>query len=312
MNSIINTQVFANTFSFPSDAVDKHIKLASAVQLKVLLYIFRHSSEELDAKDIATALSIDENQVADAVCYWSGTGILKAPVNTARTENTEKSKTARMQSAKPTREEVARMGATDDRLQHLFREAQSLFARPLRQAEASTLAWLYSDEGMDVSVILMLLQYAVRENKISTRFIESTAIDWIDSGVETLADVEAKMAESLKLDQCVKIVFSAFGIKDRKPTKKEKELSLLWVDQWKYDRKIFEKAYEICVDTTSEFSIPYIKKIIEKWHKAGIKTVEDIKEEVKPVKEKKNDFAAYDKKLLDQLMQEDDESGSGN
>lgn len=306
MNSIINIQVFSNTFSFPSEAVDKHIKLASAVQLKVLLYIFRHSSEQLDAKDIGTALSIDEAQVSDAIGYWSNAGILSCPHACVHSESTSKNKTARMQSAKPTREEVARMGANDERLQHLFREAQSLFARPLRQAETSTLAWLYSDEGMDVSVILMLLQYAVKENKISTRFIESTAIEWIDSGVETLADVEVKMAESLKLDQCVKIVFSAFGIRDRKPTKKEKELSLLWVDEWKYDRKIFEKAYEICVDTTGEFSIPYIKKIIEKWHKAGVKTVEDIKEDTKPAKEKKNDFAAYDKKLLEQLMKKED------
>ncbi len=305
MNSIINMEVFANTFSFPSQAVDKHIKLASAVQLKVLLYIFRHSSEQLNAKDIGSALSIDEAQVSDAIGYWGNAGILNSDQK-SNTKNTQKSKTAHMQGAKPTREEVARMGANDEKLQHLLCEAQSVFARPLRQAETSTLAWLYSDEGMDVSVILMLLQYAAKENKLSTRFIESTAIDWIDSGVETLADVEVKMAENLKLDQCVKIVFSAFGIKDRKPTKKEKELALLWVDEWKYDRKIFEKAYEICVDTTSEFSIPYIKKIIEKWHKAGVKTVEDIKEDTKPVKEKKNDFAAYDKKLLEQLMKKED------
>ncbi|MEE0945621.1 MAG: DnaD domain protein [Acutalibacteraceae bacterium] len=305
MNSIINTEVFANTFSFPADAVDKHIKLVSDVQLKVLLYIFRHSSEELDATAISEALGTDENQVTDAIGYWCSTGILKRQTANQKTSVNNENKSARMQSNKPTREEIARLGSNDTKLQFLLREAQSLFARPLRQNESSTLAWLYSDEGMDVSVILMLLQYAMREQKLSTRFIEKTAIEWIDGGVETISDAEEKMASLLKEKQCVNIVFSAFGIKDRKPTKKETELSVLWIEQYKYDRKILEKAYEICVDTTSNFSFPYIKKIIEKWYKDGVKTVDDIKENTKPEKKTENSFAAYDKNLIKKLLEED-------
>lgn len=301
MNSLINPSVYSDTFALPGGAVDNHIKIASPVQLKVLLYIFRHSSEELSAEQIASSLSLHSEEVNDAIGYWAGVGFLNAPTKAAEVQKAV-TKKARMQSEKPTREEVAHLAENDEKLQFLYREAQSVFGRGLKQNESSLLAWLYVDEGMDVSVILMLLRLAKKQEKVNIRFIESTAIDWIDSGVETIADAESKMSEALLIDQCWKLVCTAFGIAKRKPGKKESELSYLWVNEWKYDREVLEKAYEICVDTTGEFSIPYIKAILEKWHKSGVKKVEDIKEEKQEKTIKKNDFAAYDKELINKIL----------
>ncbi len=305
MNSLINPSVYSDTFALPGGAVDNHIKIASAIQLKVLLYIFRHSNEELDAEIIANALSVHTEEVNDAIEYWAGAGFLNAPTKAVQPQKAS-GKKARMQSEKPTREEVARLAENDEKLQFLYREAQSVFGRGLKQNETSLFAWLYTDEGLDVSVILMLLRLAKKQDKVNVRFIESTAIDWIDSGVETIADAEAKMSEALLYDQCWKLVCTAFGINKRKPSKKESELSYLWVNEWKYDRAILSKAYEICVDSTGEFSIPYIKAVLEKWHQSGVKKVEDIKEDNKENKQKKNDFAAYDKNLIDQILSLED------
>lgn len=295
MNTFINPEVYTNAFSFPIDAVDNYIKLASALQIKVLLYIFRHSSDDLKAEDIAAALGFDISDVNDAIGFWKNAGILKG--DTAKKDNKNSLKNARVQSEKPTREEVARMGAEDETLQFLLREAQVHFARPLRQSEASLLAWLYKDEGMDASVILMLLSFAVKEKKVNVRFIESTAISWIDDGVETIADAEAKMSEALIFDQCWKLVCASFGINKRKPSKKESELAVLWVNEWKFDRKILEKAYETCIDAISEFSIPYIKTILEKWHSDGVKTVDDIKIE-KEKKSENNEYSRYIENIM--------------
>ena len=49
-----------------------------------------------------------------------------------------------------------------------------------------------------------------------------------------------------------------------------------WVTEWGYGYDIIREAYEVCVNTTSQFSIPYIKKIISEWHKSGVKIVDDI------------------------------------
>lgn len=286
MNSLINPSVYSDTFALPGGAVDSHIKIASAAQLKVLLYIFRNSNTELGAEQISEALSLHIEEVKDAIGYWAGAGFLNASTLSQGTAVTA-GKKARVQCEKPTREEVARLAANDEKLQFLYREAQSVFGRGLKQNEASLFAWLYSDEGMDVAVILMLLRLAKKQEKVNIRFIESTAIEWIDSGVETIADAEAKMSESLLYDQCWKLVCSAFGMEKRKPSKKESELAFLWVNKWKYDRKILEIAYEICVDSIGKLSFPYVKSILEKWHSDGVTRAEDIV--VKKQEEAQND-----------------------
>ena len=302
MNSIINPGVFSATFALPSGVVDSHIKIATAAQLKVLLYIFRNSNEELSTEQIASALSLHTEEVEDAIGYWAGAGFFYAPTKAVANPKAT-TKKARMQSEKPTREEVARLADTDETLQFLYREAQSIFCRGLKQNEASLIAWLYSDEGMEASVILMLLRLAKKENKINVRYIENTAINWIDSGVETLADAEAKMSEELLYDQCWKLVCAAFGIEKRKPSKNEKELSFKWVNEWKFDRAILVKAYEICVDATGKFSIPYIKVILEKWHSLGVKVLEDI--DALQQKEQKDDDSLEDE-LIKKIINSED------
>lgn len=305
MNNLINPSVYSDTFALPTGTVDNHIKIASAIQLKVLLYIFRHSNQEINAQKISEELCVHIEEVNDAIGYWAGAGFLNAPSKTISATKAM-SKKARMQSDKPTRQEVARLAASDEKLQFLYREAQSVFGRGLKQNEASLFAWLYVDEGMDISVILMLLRLAKKQDKVNMRFIESTAIDWIDSGVETISDAEAKMSEALLYDQCWKLVCSSFGIQKRKPSKKESELAYLWVNIWKYDRAILTKAYEICVDSTGDFSIPYIKSILDKWHQDGVQKIDDIKSEKQENKKKKNDFAAYNMELVNKILNSED------
>ena len=47
MSIKINLGAWNSIFAIPTDVVDKHLKLASGISLKVLLYILRHSGEEI-------------------------------------------------------------------------------------------------------------------------------------------------------------------------------------------------------------------------------------------------------------------------
>lgn len=306
MNSLINPSIYSNTFSLPVGAVDTHIKIATAIQLKVLLYIFRNANSQLTAEDIASALNLKFDEVKDAIGYWTGAGYLNGNTISVKQE-TVSTKKARMQSEMPSREEIARLSANDENLRLLYREAQNTFCRPLKQSEASLLAWLYNDEGMPVSVILMLLSLASQQGNVTKSFIESTAIQWINSGVSTVSDAEEKTREALLYDQSFKLVCSAFGISKRKPGKKENEYSYKWVNEWNMNRELLQSAYEICVDTTGKYSIDYINTILEKWHKSGVKTLEDIEKISKnETSKKKNNFDAYDKKLIERIINSED------
>lgn len=190
----------------------------------------------------------------------------------------------------------------------LLREAQLKFGRNLKNNEATTLVWLYEDHGMDISVILMLLQYAVNEKRCNISFIEKTAVNWINRGVETITDAEKIIAEEARKKLAWSVVERTFGIEKRKPSAKESELSNLWINDWNISTELLKSAYDICIDATSKLSFPYIAKLIEQWHKNGFKSSEDIKNSSRTDKknQKKNDFAAYDLDLFEKMLNSDD------
>ncbi len=300
MNYTLNQALLGKAFVLPAEIADKHLKLATRDQLRVILYVYRNCANLPTVKEIGEALNMATGEVSDALLYWQDAGVI---VTENRESKLHKKTSAKAEAEKPTREEIAAFGKTDERLMFLFSEIQSRLSRPLRQSEASTFAWMYIEEGMDVSVILMLVEYALGLDKANIRFMEKTAIAWLDAGVDGIASAEEFIARNAKEEMCQKLFCSAFGIKDRKLNKTERELAVLWVNNYGYDRKLLEAAYDICVDTTGKYNIKYIKGIIDRWHKDGITSVDQIKEQ--PKKAKNGDWDSTDKELLELLINSD-------
>ena len=182
---------------------------------------------------------------------------------------------------KPSREEIARRGNESEEVAFLLREAQTRFGRGLKTSEASTILWLYDDEGMNAALILMLLEYAAGLGKCTVSFIEKTASDWIKNGVTDITEAEARIAEVARKKSAWRVVETTFGIEKRMPSEKETDAAYLWVVEWGMSREMLKAAYDKCVDSTSKFSMPYIRKILEKWHKAGYTSPDQIAEDNK-------------------------------
>ena len=58
----------------PSDIIDKHLKTASGIYLKVILYVLRQNAVDIAAA--SEALGIPESDVEEALHYWSGAGYI--------------------------------------------------------------------------------------------------------------------------------------------------------------------------------------------------------------------------------------------
>ncbi|MDD4699312.1 MAG: DnaD domain protein [Oscillospiraceae bacterium] len=301
MGYTLNPSELAGFFAVPCSVVDKHIKLAGAVHLKVLLWALRHMDKGFDSAAISEALKIDLPDVSDSLRYWADAGVLlntEAPATqpeATQPSNKLQNRTACAQIVKPTREEVAKRGFECPEIAFLLNEAQLKFGRGLRQNESSTLVWLYDDEGMSVALILMLLEFAISENHVNIGFIERTAVQWINDGINNVQDAEKKIVVLHEKRGSWRLVESAMGIEHRSPSEKELQSAYTWVNEWKYGRDILRAAYEQCVDTTSKFSFPYIRKIIETWHRDGVKTIDDIKNVKKP--NSKPNIASHDMEL---------------
>ena len=72
----LNLGAWNSVFAVPCDIVDKHIKLAGAAQLKVILWILRHAGEAFTTEDISASLSMSAADVRDSMLYWKETGVI--------------------------------------------------------------------------------------------------------------------------------------------------------------------------------------------------------------------------------------------
>ncbi len=304
MNYTINTAVFAATFAVPSAAIDKYLKIATHNQLKVLLYFMRNISEGINPQKISEALSIPPSEVNDALTFWAQCEVLVGSEPAPRPE-----KNVIVTAQMPTRADVIKRGLEDKQLMFLLREAQLKFGRNLKQNESALLVSLYDDHGMDVSVVLLLLQYAASVNKCNVTFIKRTATRWLSAGVETVPDAERLIADDAKQSIAWKLVCDAFGLERRSPSDRELELSSLWINEWKLGGDVLRAAYNECVDQKSKFIMSYTAKIIENWHKDGVTSPSQITDKKKSASKfgsSKTDYAGYDLDLFEKMLDKDD------
>ena len=307
MSYILNSAALTSPIFVPSAVVDQNLKLASHTQLKVILVFLRNVSGENSAESIANFLNLPLSEVEDALEFWAQSGVLislnEGGIIAPKAPESKKVKAVKAVTVKPTREDVASVALNDSKLAFLLREAEMKLARGLRSNEIQTLAWLYLDHQMDVSLILMLVEYAVSEGKATVSFIEHTALAWLDAGVSSLAEAEEQIEARNRKKTAWGMVESAFGIERRLPSDKELEYSDKWINEWKFGRDMLKEAYNRCIDQKAKIQMTYINGILEKWFKDGIKTPTEISAKAPT---KGNNFAGYDKSVVDKLLNNDD------
>lgn len=302
MNFYVNPACLSSAFTLPTAIADSHLCLAKSEHLKVIIYIFRNLSNGINTKEIAEELKITEYDVKEGLLYWADAGILLQD-NAASVNMQTKEKTV-LKSEKPTRLDVAKRGAGDQKIRYLLNETQMKLGRNLKTNETSTLVWLYEDEGLDVSIILLIVQYAVTHGKANMRFIEQTAVNWINQGIDSMTAAEEALQTLAEQEQAWKTVSNAFGLERRKPSVKESELSRKWIFEWKISTELLNSAYDECVNKKSKFSFPYVAKIIESWHEKGVTSPDEITE--KPQTQEKENFAAFDIDLYEKMINSKD------
>ncbi len=81
MSYTVNLGCWGSIFAVPSDVVDKYLKIAGSAQLKVLLWILRHSGESFEVDTIAAALNMGNFDVRDCIEFWVSFGVIAANNN---------------------------------------------------------------------------------------------------------------------------------------------------------------------------------------------------------------------------------------
>lgn len=305
MSFTLNLGSWGSVFAVPSKVADEKLKLSSAYQLKVLLYVLGHSGGEFTNEEIGKALGMHGDDVKDALTYWVQEGILAyneneltpfdavggeadsskekafatAPREASHEEHIPEltKKTVMPRAQKPTNSQIAQMVANDKTLVDLLNEVQLVLGKTLSSSDTATIVYLYDTCGLSASVIMMAVEYCITINKPNMRAIERTGVQWADEGIETVLDAEAKITGVRQSNSDFARVASVFGIHiPGTPSQKQLSYANKWVSRWKFSDEMLREAYERCLDAKGEMKFSYIDGILKRWYNDGIKNISEI------------------------------------
>ncbi len=287
---------WGSVFAVPTSVVDEDLKLASAQQIKVLLYVLRHSSEIITEKSIASALDIDHDDVSDHIAYWKNNGVLSMQTTTAEniteaktppaenvkpkknvTETAEKSPRRLTRPTKPDSIFVAQRLNNDSELAALVNEVQEMMGKPLSSGDTATLVMLHDTDGLPCNVLLMLISYCKSIGKDNMRYIEKMAVSWADAEITTVERAEKLLEELEFAGKAWNTAARIFGISNSgSPTKTQKENAYRWLNEWNFNEDMLREAYERCVNQKGVFNISYTNGILKSWYKNNITTLQEL------------------------------------
>ncbi len=323
MSYKINMAHFAGIFPMPNSIVDKHIRFASEMSIKTLLIIMRNSENPPSPQIITQILGVDTvAEIEEAILYWSDLGVLVSEVSTSPEDITPVPAHTPLPIAKTTtaktivkateknqmeRQEVLDYISSHQEVNNLIHEIQAITGKNLTSTDLRVIVSLHSHYGLSSEYIIMAVIYCKQRDKLGMRYVESLIISWTEKDIydaETLDKFIKAEAQRNKLESKVQ---SALGLSNRILVAKEKKFIDTWCNKYKFDIKMIKLAYERTIESIGTLNFAYVDKILESWHKKGIKTPKDAVEEANQFKKSnsEDDKPSYSHDELDKLIYKD-------
>lgn len=266
------------------DFILNKMPAANAAYVKIYLYILAKAGTKIEYAEIATALSLLESDVVNAVRYWVEAGALseadgalsvvsEAAADTAQPQpvtNAEEEPAVRKSDY--TQEQVSDAVIANPALKDMMAVAEELLQKPLNPSEMESLYWFYDGLGLSAEAVLMLIEYCVSKGKPRLSYAEKVAVSWCERGLVTPEDISRYLRDSERKTEEIKQIMDSMGIGGRPPVNTEEQYFNKWLGEYAMSREMILLAHEYCMMQTAKLSFPYMDKILERWNSAGIHT----------------------------------------
>ena len=289
-----------------NEFIDRYMPSANGEYVKVYLYLLRHAGEEVGQAEIADALELTEGDVRRALIRWQRDGLLTAEETGTVTEKAEPVKvpapeeTVQTAAAFPVEKvlppekplplekplpaesvQIPDKSSVDftklrqnDEFTMLLYIVQRYLSRIFSQTDSETVAYLYDVLKMPAELIEYLAELCAQRGKTSLRYFESIALDWYRNGITTVEQAKERGTGASAEEYAV---MKAFGLQGRNPGTEEQKLMRKWFGEYGFTKEIVLEACGRTLMRTHEPSFPYADRILTEWHKAGVRTTEDIR-----------------------------------
>ncbi len=289
-----NASLLRHVFVVPEEVADKHLRLAGAVQLKVLLWLSRHDGEYSD-EACSKAVGASAADCRDALRYWIDAGVLSGgEVNVStvaapqpKPEPTKPAVVARPAPVKPQMPQVLERRSESPEFAYLLDEISARLGRPLSPNDMETLLYLFDTAGLPAEVLLMVVGYAASNGRCAMRYIEKVALDWADQGIVTMAAAEEHLCRMERSQQALQMLTEICGLSKVPTGIAARDAAEKWLLDWQIAHDVLRLAHDVCVQKTGKFQVRYIDRILENWREQGADTAEKAAalSSGKPVKE---------------------------
>ena len=294
----------SNTF------IDDFMKDANGEYVKIYLYLLRCLNREdydFSISQLADCLDHTEKDIMRAFTYWEKVGLLRLEYSAdnelsgiyLEDVNGSGSFTSVNYTATPS--VATRAGApavsnntvtsntvpfkpsySADQLD-AFRDQASvsdlLFAiqtylkRPLSSTDTNTLLFWYDGLHMSVDLIQYLVETCIDNGHNSIHYMDTVARNWAEDGITTVEDARKSSSEHTNNIYSIK---KALGIGNRELVESELNFIDKWVNTYCFSLDIIREACERTITSTNKPSFKYTDSILASWHKASVRTLDDI------------------------------------
>lgn len=287
-----NGDTLHTVFALPAAVADDTLRLAGAVQLKVLLW-FARGGGAFDPAACGAAIGQSPTDCADAMQFWVETGILtasgecapEAPKAVVSAPPVLPPLSVKQSHRPQFPDVVARQKGCPD-FDYLLKTAEQRLGRPLTHGEMETFLYIYDTLGLPVEVILMMLVDVVHKGKVRVKsgfksYLEKVAVSWAEQGITTIAAAEQALCREERRDAAREHIQTLFKL-DRTPNLLQVEAAVQWIDEWHFSDEVLLVAYEQCRERTGKFQATYMTRMLESWHADGITTAEQARAASEP------------------------------
>ena len=183
-----------------------------------------------------------------------------------------------------TARDITRMAADDSEFASVCEEAVKIKGRQLNSSELGILAGIYNYLALPGEVIFMLLNYCLDKtaerhpgSRPSFRMIQQEAFRWANLELLTIDQADDYIRRQKERSSAVGRIQKLLGLSDHKLTAPERKNINAWLDMG-FDEDAINLAYERTVYNTKTLKWPYMNKILQSWHDAGLHDLRAIEE----------------------------------
>lgn len=282
----------SDVFVLPRIAAD-NLSQADMTDLKTLLLLASDSAlrNNCDSGEIAKRIGCRRDKAEASLRFWSESGVITQTGTEKKTEpaNNEKADTGdndKPQKKLPADEVPAYTG---EELQcmldqnagsrrRMLDECQNIAGKMFNVLEINKVIALSEYLGLENEHILMLFAYCRTRGKTSVHYIERTAYNLYNEGIDSLTKLEIYIKAKEACESAEGKLRKLFGFGERTLTPSERSYIKRWTTEFCYPHEIIERAYQITVDNTREgrVSLAYMNRILDNWHTAGYTAIAEI------------------------------------